>query len=275
MLIAGRLIGPGAPLFLIAGPCVLESEALALRVADVLARAAARHDMLIIFKSSFDKANRTSRASFRGPGMVAGLEILAKVRRETGLPVLTDVHEPGQVAAIAQVVDVIQTPALLARQTDLIAAVGASGRTANIKKGQFMAPGDMRHVVDKARAAATAAGHDADCVMVTERGTSFGYNNLVVDMRAMPILAETGAPVVFDATHSAQTPGGLGDVSGGDRRVVPTLALAAVAAGAHGIFMETHPDPDRAQSDGPNSIALDDLPGMLERLLRVHRAVHI
>jgi 2-dehydro-3-deoxyphosphooctonate aldolase (KDO 8-P synthase) len=266
-------IGAEHPLFVIAGPCVIESEALALRTAETLRALAERLGIFLIYKSSFDKANRSSGTSFRGPGMDEGLRILEKVRTETGLPVLTDVHTEEQVSAVAQVVDVLQTPAFLARQTDFIAAVAASGKPVNIKKGQFMAPGDMRNVVDKARSAAAAAGNPTDSFLLCERGASFGYNNLVSDMRALPIMAETGCPVVFDATHSVQLPGGQGDRSGGERRFVPVLARAAVAAGVAGVFLETHPDPDHALSDGPNAWPLDQLPALLADLVAIDAVV--
>ena len=271
-MLNGHMIGEGRPLFLIAGPCVVESDDIMLQVAELLARQAQRLGIAVVFKSSFDKANRTSGSAFRGPGLDAGLAALERVRAATGLPILTDVHDVGQVAAVAQVVDVLQTPAFLARQTDLICAVAASGRPANIKKAQFMAPGDMQHVVAKAREAATAAGQDPDCVMLCERGSSFGYGNLVVDMRSIPIMAQTGAPIVFDATHSVQLPGSRGNSSGGQREYVGTLAAAAVAAGAHGVFMETHPDPDAALSDGPNALPLAALPALLDRLVAIHAA---
>ena len=232
-----------------------------------------RLGILLIYKSSFDKANRSSGRSFRGPGLQEGLRILEKVRTETGLPVLTDVHQEDQVTAVAQVVDVLQTPAFLARQTDFIAAVAASGKPVNIKKAQFMAPADMRNVVDKARAAAEAAGHPTDNFLLCERGATFGYNNLVSDMRSLPIMAETGCPVVFDATHSVQLPGGQGDRSGGERRFVPVLARAAVAAGVSGVFIETHPDPDNAMSDGPNAWPLDLLPALLRQLIAIDAAL--
>ena len=270
-MLCGRPIGLDQPLFLIAGPCVIESEALALSTAETLAGIADRLGLLLIYKSSFDKANRSSGASFRGLGIDEGLRILEKVRATTGLPVLTDVHEAAQVGAVAQVVDVLQTPAFLARQTDLIAAVAASGKPANIKKAQFMAPGDMVHVIDKARAAASAAGVADPTLMVAERGTSFGYNNLVVDMRGLAIMRETGCPVVFDATHAVQLPGGQGATSGGQREFVPLLARAAVAVGVAGLFMETHPDPASAKSDGPNAWPLDQMAPLLERLLALDR----
>jgi len=260
-------------LFVIAGPCVIESEIHALLVAEHLAKVSERLDILVIFKSSFDKANRSSDKSFRGPGLADGLRILDKVRQETGLPVLTDVHEREQVSAVAGVVDVLQTPAFLARQTDFISAVAASGKPVNIKKGQFMAPTDMQQVVAKARNAATASGNDPDSFMLCERGVSFGYNTLVSDMRGLAIMAETGCPVVFDATHSVQQPGGLGDRSGGQREYVPLLARAAVAAGVAGVFMETHPDPDKAFSDGPNALPLQDFEPLVERLQAIDALV--
>jgi 2-dehydro-3-deoxyphosphooctonate aldolase (KDO 8-P synthase) len=258
---------------MIAGPCVIESEQMTLTVANTLAGVAERLGLLLIFKSSFDKANRSSDRSFRGPGMDEGLRILEKVRAETGLPVLTDVHEAGQVAAVAQAVDVLQTPAFLARQTDFIAAVAASGKPVNIKKAQFMAPADMAQVVAKARNAAEAAGHNPDAFLLCDRGTSFGYNNLVSDMRGLAIMARTGCPVVFDATHSVQLPGGLGESSGGQREFVPLLARAAVAAGVSGLFMETHPAPDKALSDGPNALPLDQFEPLLARLQAIDAVV--
>lgn len=270
MELAGHRIGPQEPLFFIAGPCVIESEQLALKTAETLREIARRLGILIIYKSSFDKANRSSGASYRGLGMDEGLRILQKVRQETGMPVLTDVHSPEQVRATAEIMDVLQTPALLARQTDLIEAAAASGKPVNIKKGQFMAPADMRQVVAKAHAAAENAGVSTNAVMLTERGTSFGYHNLVVDMRGLSIMAETGRPIIFDATHSAQLPGGLGDRSGGERHHVPVLARAATAAGVSGIFMETHPDPDKALSDGPNSWPLDRAEALMAQLVALH-----
>ena len=271
--LCGRPIGLDQPLFLIAGPCVIESEALALSVAETLRGIADRLGILLIYKSSFDKANRSSGTSFRGPGLEEGLRILEKVRAETGLPVLTDVHTPEQVGPVAEVVDVLQTPAFLARQTDFIAAVAASGKPVNIKKAQFMAPADMRHVIDKARTAAADAGVAAPLFMVAERGASFGYNNLVSDMRSLAIMRDTGCPVVFDATHSVQLPGGNGTSSGGESRFVPLLARAAVAAGISGLFMETHPDPATALSDGPNALPLDRLEAVMTTLLRIDSAV--
>lgn len=273
MIIHNRAIGASEPLFVIAGPCVIESEELVLSVAQTLAQVARRLGLLIVFKSSFDKANRSSDRSFRGPGMDEGLRILEKVREVTGLPILTDVHDASQVEAVAQVADILQTPAFLARQTDFIAAVAASGKPVNIKKAQFMAPADMVQVVAKARNAALAAGHDPDAFMVCDRGTSFGYNNLVSDMRGLAIMAQTGCPVVFDATHSVQQPGALGESSGGQREFVPLLARAAVAAGVSGVFMETHPDPDRALSDGPNALALDQFEPLVARLQAIDAVV--
>ncbi len=273
MQLCGHDVGPDRRIFFIAGPCVIESEALALAVAERLRAIAHRLGILLIYKSSFDKANRSSGTSFRGPGIDQGLRILEKVRAETGLPVLTDVHAEDQVKSVAGVVDVLQTPAFLARQTDFIAAVAACGKPVNIKKAQFMAPGDMTHVVAKARSAAMQAGLPGDSIMVCERGASFGYNNLVSDMRSLAILQGTGCPVVFDATHSVQLPGGQGDRSGGQREFVPVLARAAVAAGVSGVFLETHPDPDRAFSDGPNSWPLDRLEPLLERLIAIDAVV--
>ncbi len=269
MILCSRPIDAQSALFVIAGPCVIESEAHALGVAQTLAEIAERLGLLLIFKSSFDKANRTSGTSFRGPGLEEGLRILEKIRAETGLPVLTDVHEPAQAAPVAQVVDVLQTPAFLARQTDFICSVAATGKPVNIKKAQFMAPADMQNVVDKARSAAEAAGHNGDNFLLCERGTSFGYNMLVSDMRGLSIMAETGCPVVFDATHSVQQPGGLGSKSGGQSEYVPLLARAAVAAGVSGMFMETHPDPANALSDGPNALPLDHFEGLIRQLQQI------
>ena len=266
MLLNGQPVNATTPLFVIAGPCVIESRDHSLHVAEKLAEIADRRDLMLIFKSSFDKANRSSGASFRGPGMDEGLRILEDVRSQTGLPVLTDVHEPAQAKPVAQVVDVLQTPAFLARQTDFICAVAATGKPVNIKKAQFMAPGDMANVVEKARGAATEAGHDPDNFLLCERGTSFGYNTLVSDMRGLSIMAETGCPIVFDATHSVQQPGGLGTRSGGQSQYVPLLARAAVAAGVSGVFMETHPDPANALSDGPNALPLDHFESLVTRL---------
>lgn len=273
MILCGRNVAADAPLFVIAGPCVIENELHTMRIAESLAQSARKLEIMLIFKSSFDKANRSSDKSFRGPGIEAGLRILEKVRTETGLPVLTDVHEPGQVSAVAQVADVLQTPAFLARQTDFIAAVAASGKPVNIKKGQFMAPADMTQVVAKARNAAVAAGCEPDAFMLCERGVSFGYNTLVSDMRSLAIMAQTGCPIVFDATHSVQQPGGLGERSGGQREYVPLLARAAVAAGVSGVFMETHPDPDNALSDGPNALPLSDFEPLVAQLLAIDALV--
>lgn len=269
MNLCGHDISEKSPLFVIAGPCVIENEAHSLGVAHELASIAERLDILLIFKSSFDKANRTSGASFRGPGLDEGLRILEKVRAETGLPVLTDVHESAQAQPVAEIVDVLQTPAFLARQTDFIGAVAATGKPVNIKKAQFMAPADMQNVVDKARAFARGAGHPTANFLLCERGTSFGYNTLVSDMRGLSIMAETGCPVVFDATHSVQQPGGLGQSSGGQSEYVPLLARAAVAAGVAGVFMETHPDPANALSDGPNALPLERFEGLVRQLLAI------
>ena len=273
MNLLGHVIGLDRPFFLIAGPCVVESEELQLRTAERLKTIADRLGLFFIFKSSFDKANRSSDQSFRGPGMEEGLKVLAKVRHEIGVPVLTDVHDIPQIAPVAEVVDVLQTPAFLARQTDFIHAVAASGRPVNIKKAQFMAPHDMVNVVAKARNAAQAAGVNEDTIMVCERGASFGYNNLVSDMRSLAIMRETGCPVVFDATHSVQLPGGQGTSSGGQREFVPVLARAAIAAGISGLFMETHPDPASAKSDGPNAWPLDRMEPLLETLVAIDRTV--
>ncbi|AWW73672.1 3-deoxy-8-phosphooctulonate synthase [Erythrobacter sp. KY5] len=275
MILCSHQVDAKSPLFVIAGPCVIESEAHSLGVAQTLADIAERLGILVIFKSSFDKANRTSGASFRGPGLDDGLRILEKVRSETGLPVLTDVHEPAQAAPVAEVVDVLQTPAFLARQTDFICSVAATGKPVNIKKAQFMAPADMQNVVAKARSAAEAAGHEADNFMLCERGTSFGYNTLVSDMRGLSIMAETGCPIVFDATHSVQQPGGLGSKSGGQSEYVPLLARAAVAAGVSGVFMETHPDPANALSDGPNALPLDRFEGLVRQLQQIDEITKI
>jgi 2-dehydro-3-deoxyphosphooctonate aldolase (KDO 8-P synthase) len=273
MNLLGREVGLDQPIFLISGPCVVESEELQLRTAETLKRIADKLGILFIFKSSFDKANRSSDKSFRGLGMDEGLRILAKVRDEIGVPILTDVHDIPQIAPVAEVVDVLQTPALLARQTDFIRAVAASGKPVNIKKAQFMAPHDMVNVVDKARGAAQAAGVNAETIMVCERGASFGYNNLVSDMRSLAIMRETGCPVVFDATHSVQLPGAQGTSSGGQREFVPVLARAAVASGVAGLFMETHPDPANARSDGPNAWPLDRMESLLTTLVELDRIV--
>ncbi|MES1978521.1 MAG: 3-deoxy-8-phosphooctulonate synthase [Pseudomonadota bacterium] len=267
MKLCGFDIGLDQPFFLIAGPCVIESEQLQMDTAGTLKEITASLGIPFIFKSSYDKANRSSGTSFRGPGMHKGLEILAKVKRELGVPVLTDVHSEADIATVAAVVDVLQTPAFLCRQTDFIHAVAQSGKPVNIKKGQFLAPGDMKNVIDKARAAAREKGLDADRFMACERGASFGYNNLVSDMRSLAIMRETKAPVVFDATHSVQLPGGNGTSSGGQREMVPVLARAAVAVGVAGLFMETHPDPAKAMSDGPNAVPLKHMKALLETLL--------
>ncbi|MGV3726930.1 3-deoxy-8-phosphooctulonate synthase [Hydrogenophaga sp.] len=260
-------IGLDRPFFLIAGPCVIESEQLQMDVAGQLKDITSGLGIPFIFKSSFDKANRSSGTSYRGPGRDKGLDILAKVKRELGVPVLTDVHSEEDIADAAQVCDVLQTPAFLCRQTDFIRAVAQSGKPVNIKKGQFLAPHDMKNVIDKARAAAKEAGLSEDRFMACERGASFGYNNLVSDMRGLAIMRETGAPVVFDATHSVQLPGGQGTSSGGQREMVPVLARAAVAVGVAGLFMETHPDPAKALSDGPNAVPLKHMKALLETLL--------
>ncbi|MER2527117.1 MAG: 3-deoxy-8-phosphooctulonate synthase [Candidatus Competibacter denitrificans] len=260
MQLCGFEVGLDRPLFLIAGPCVIESEPLALDTAGQLKEMTGRLGIPFIYKSSFDKANRSSDQSFRGPGLEEGLKILETVKREIGVPVLTDVHEYTPLAEVAAVVDVLQTPAFLCRQTDFIQNVARQGRPVNIKKGQFLAPWDMGNVVAKAR----AMGNDQ--IMVCERGASFGYNNLVSDMRALMVMRATGCPVVFDATHSVQLPGGQGSVSGGQREFVPVLARAAVAAGIAGLFMETHPDPDQALSDGPNAWPLARLEALLATL---------
>jgi len=261
-------VGLDRPLFLIAGPCAIESEQLALDTAGMLKEITTALGIPFIYKSSFDKANRSSSSSFRGPGMDEGLAILAKVKQEIGVPVLTDVHDITQVDAVAAVVDVLQTPAFLCRQTDFIEAVVKAGKPVNIKKGQFLAPHDMKNVVDKAN----AVGGEGR-VMVCERGASFGYNNLVSDMRSLAIMRETNCPVVFDATHSVQLPGGQGSSSGGQREFVPVLARAAVATGVSGIFMETHPDPDKALSDGPNAWPLGKIKPLLESLLEIDKVV--
>jgi 2-dehydro-3-deoxyphosphooctonate aldolase (KDO 8-P synthase) len=263
---AGFEIGLSRPFFLIAGPCVIESSQMAFDTAGELKEITRKLGIPFIYKSSFDKANRSSGKSFRGPGMEEGLAILAAVKKELGVPVLTDVHEIDQITAVAAVVDMLQTPAFLARQTDFIRAVASAGKPVNIKKGQFLAPGDMKHVVDKAREAAIEAGGDGNNILVCERGASFGYNNLVSDMRSLAIMRETGAPVVFDATHSVQLPGGQGTSSGGQREHVPVLARAAVAVGISGLFMETHPDPSKALSDGPNAWPLAKMADLLATL---------
>jgi 2-dehydro-3-deoxyphosphooctonate aldolase (KDO 8-P synthase) len=265
--VGNRECGPGRPLLWILGPCVIESHDLTLRIAETLAGLAARLELPLVFKASFDKANRTSGKSFRGPGLRDGLRTLAAVKDRFGLPLTTDVHEVHQIGPVAEVCDLIQIPAFLARQTDLILAAGRTGVAVNVKKGQFMAPRDMKNVVAKM----DEAGNKR--LLLTERGSSFGYNLLVNDMRAIPWMQDLGRPVIFDATHSVQMPGGAGDRSGGERRMVPYLARAAVAAGCDGLFLETHPRPDEALSDGPNMVALEQLPALVETCLRLRRAL--
>jgi 2-dehydro-3-deoxyphosphooctonate aldolase (KDO 8-P synthase) len=269
MKLCGFNVGLDHRFFLIAGPCVIESEQLQMDTAGTLKEITSALGIPFIFKSSYDKDNRSSGSTFRGPGMEKGLEILAKVKRELHLPILTDVHTEADIAAVAAVVDVLQTPAFLCRQTDFIRAVAQSGKPVNIKKGQFLAPHDMKNVIDKARAAARNAGLPEDNFMACERGASFGYNNLVSDMRSLAIMRETGAPVVFDATHSVQLPGGQGTSSGGMREMVPVLSRAAVAVGVAGLFMETHPNPAVAMSDGPNAVPLHHMKALLETLLEL------
>ena len=271
MKLCGFEIGLTRPFFLIAGPCVVESEQLQMDTAGQLKEMTGALGIPFIFKSSFDKANRSSGSTFRGPGIDKGLDILAKVKRELNVPVLTDIHDESQIAQVASVVDVLQTPAFLCRQTDFIRAVAQSGKPVNIKKGQFLAPHDMKNVIDKARAAAREKGLSEDSFMACERGASFGYNNLVSDMRSLAIMRETNAPVVFDATHSVQLPGGQGTSSGGQREFVPVLARAAVAVGIAGVFMETHPDPAKALSDGPNAVPLRHMRVLLEQLVALDR----
>ena len=268
MRLCGFEVGLHHPLFLIAGPCVVESRQLALDTAGQLKEIAESLGIPFIYKSSFDKANRSSGTSYRGPGIDAGLKILGEVKAQIGVPVLTDIHEVGEIATVAAVVDVLQTPAFLCRQTDFIHAAASAGKPVNIKKGQFLAPGDMKNVVDKAR---EASGQDN--IMVCERGVSFGYNNLVSDMRSLAIMRDTGCPVVFDATHSVQLPGGQGTKSGGQREFVPVLARAAVAVGIAGLFMETHPDPEKALSDGPNAWPLPKIKQLLVTLQAIDRLV--
>ena len=267
MKLCGFEAGLEYPLFLIAGPCVIESRQLALDTAGQLKEITTRLGVPFIYKSSFDKANRTSLAGHRGPGLESGLRVLAEIKRQIGVPVLTDVHEYTPLAEVASVVDVLQTPAFLCRQTDFIQNVARAGKPVNIKKGQFLAPWDMRHVVEKARATGN------ECIMVCERGASFGYNNLVSDMRGLMVMRATGCPVVFDATHSVQLPGGQGARSGGQREFVPVLARAAVAAGIAGLFVETHPDPEHALSDGPNAWPLQKMAALLEVLVELDRSV--
>jgi 2-dehydro-3-deoxyphosphooctonate aldolase (KDO 8-P synthase) len=273
MKLCGFDIGLDQPFFLIAGPCVIESRQMALDTAGMLKEITGALGIPFIYKSSFDKANRSAGTSFRGLGMEKGLEILADVKRQIGVPVLTDIHEIDEVAPVAAVVDVLQTPAFLCRQTDFIHACAQSGKPVNIKKGQFLAPHDMVHVIAKARAAAKAKGLPEDNFMACERGVSFGYNNLVSDMRSLAIMRETNAPVVFDATHSVQLPGGQGSTSGGQREFVPVLARAAIAVGIAGLFMETHPNPAEAMSDGPNAVPLAGMKDLLATLLTLDRAV--
>lgn len=273
MKLCGFDVGLDQPFFLIAGPCVVESEQLQIDVAGHLKEICGSLGINFIFKSSYDKANRSSGASFRGPGMDRGLEILAQVKKQLGVSLLTDVHTEAEVPRVASVVDVLQTPAFLSRQTDFIRAVAQSGKPVNIKKGQFLAPHDMKNVIDKARAAAREANLPDDVFMACERGVSFGYNNLVSDMRSLAIMRETGAPVVFDATHSVQLPGGQGTSSGGQREFVPVLARAAVAVGISGLFMETHPDPANALSDGPNAVPLKHMRALLEQLVALDRVI--
>jgi len=267
MKLCGFEVGPDRPLFLIAGPCVVESEQLSLDTAGYLREITARIGIPFIYKSSFDKANRSSGGSYRGPGLEDGLRILARVKEQIGVPILTDVHEDTPLDEVSDVVDVLQTPAFLCRQTNFILAVSRQGLPVNLKKGQFLAPWDMKNVVEKAR----STGNEQ--IMVCERGVSFGYNNLVSDMRSLAAMRETGAPVVYDATHSVQLPGGQGSVSGGQREFVPVLARAAVAAGVSGLFMETHPDPEHALSDGPNSWPLHRIEELLETLMLLDRTV--
>ena len=273
MKLCGFEAGLDRPFFLIAGPCVIESQQMALDTAGQLKELTTELDIPFIYKSSFDKANRSSGTSFRGLGMDKGLEILATVKQQIGVPVLTDIHEIDEIKPVAAVVDVLQTPAFLCRQTDFIRACAQSGKPVNIKKGQFLAPGDMKNVIDKAREAAKEAGLEQDNFMACERGVSFGYNNLVSDMRSLAIMRETGCPVVFDATHSVQLPGGQGTSSGGQREFVPVLARAAVAVGIAGLFMETHPNPSEAKSDGPNAVPLGRMKELLTTLMELDRVV--
>ena len=273
MKLAGFDVGLDKPIFLIAGTCVIESRQMALDTAGTLKEIASSLGIPFIYKSSFDKANRSSGKSFRGPGMEKGLEILADVRKEIGVPVLTDVHTEEEIPVVASVVDVLQTPAFLCRQTDFINACARSGKPVNITKGQFLAPGDMKNVIDKARAAAREAGLPEDNFMACERGVSFGYNNLVSDMRSLAIMRESNCPVVFDATHSVQLPGGQGTSSGGQREHIPVLSRAAVASGIAGLFMETHPDPANALSDGPNAVPLGRMKELLTTLVEIDRIV--
>jgi 2-dehydro-3-deoxyphosphooctonate aldolase (KDO 8-P synthase) len=262
----GQKMGPDR-LFLIGGPCVIESEQLAFEVASFLKETCTRLEIPFVFKSSYDKANRTSAQSYRGPGLEKGLSVLARIREELGVPVITDVHTVSEVEPVQRVADILQIPAFLVRQTDLVMAVGRTGKPVNLKKAQFLSPRDMGQVIEKVR----ETGNNR--ILLTERGTTFGYNNLVVDMRSIPMMSEFGFPVVFDATHSVQLPGAQGTSSGGQRQFVASLACAAVAAGAHGVFIETHPEPDKALCDGPNSLALSETANLLEVLLNIHDAV--
>jgi 2-dehydro-3-deoxyphosphooctonate aldolase (KDO 8-P synthase) len=273
MKLCGFDVGLDKPFFLIAGPCVVESLELNLEVAGQLKEITSKLGIPFIFKSSYDKANRSSGTSFRGPGMKNGLEILAAIKKQLNVPVLTDVHNEMEISEVVKYVDVIQTPAFLCRQTDFIKAAAQSGKPVNIKKGQFLAPHDMKNVMDKAKMFAKEAGLPEDNFMACERGASFGYNNLVSDMRSLAIMRECNVPVVFDATHSVQLPGGNGTSSGGQREMVPVLARAAVAVGISGLFMETHPNPAKAMSDGPNSVPLKHMSGLLESLLELDRVV--
>lgn len=273
MKLCGFEIGLDKPFFLMAGPCVIESEEMVMEIARKMKAICDELGIHYIFKASYDKANRTSVSSFRGPGLEKGLEILARVRETVGVPVVTDVHTEMEVPLVARYVDVLQTPAFLCRQTDFICACARTGKPVNIKKGQFLAPHDMINVIEKARAAAREAGVSEDNFMCCERGASFGYGNLVSDMRSLAIMRETGAPVVFDATHSVQLPGGNGKSSGGNRAFVPVLSRAAVAVGVSGLFMETHPDPACAKSDGPNMVPLDKMKELLTNLVAIDRVV--
>ena len=265
-LIGPHRCGPGEPLLVIAGPCVIEEESLCLAIATTLAELASRLPIQVVFKASFDKANRTSGTAFRGPGIDDGLRVLERVRQQTGLPVTTDVHLPEQATAAGQVCDLLQIPAFLCRQTDILLAAAATGRAVNVKKGQFLAPADMRHAVAK-----LLAGGCSD-IMLCERGTFFGYGRLVNDFAGLPVMRSLGVPVIFDATHSVQRPASLGEATGGDRELVEPLARAAAAVGIDGVFFETHPDPDSSPSDGANMVPLDALAGVLERVLRIHEA---
>ncbi|ASV73866.1 2-Keto-3-deoxy-D-manno-octulosonate-8-phosphate synthase [Thermogutta terrifontis] len=265
--VAGYACGPGEPLLFIAGPCVIENESITREIAEFLAEFARSHQIRLIFKASFDKANRTSLHSFRGPGLAEGLRILSRIKESTGLPVTTDIHEPAQALPVGEVCDLIQIPAFLCRQTDLLVAAAQTGKPVHVKKGQFLAPWDMRYVVEKLRSAG------CQNVLVGERGTFFGYGRLVNDMQAIPILHEVGVPVIFDATHSVQQPGAQGGRSGGNRQMVAPLARAAVAAGADGVFFETHPRPDEALSDGPNMVPLSELPALIQTLVELRQWV--